>query len=88
MTAENALKILLSYKKHSETEQGQARLTACMALGRNIKLPPRTEGKNGRLVCDICGSGEYLANGGRFRNSYCGKCGQAIDWEEASNQEE
>lgn len=84
MTAEQALKIMLSYKQYSETEQSQARLKACMALGRNIKLPPRTEGKNGRLVCDTCGSGEYLANSGRFRNSYCGQCGQAIDWTEVT----
>ena len=33
-------------------------------------------------VCPSCGSGEYLYNEDGNRNSFCGQCGQAIDWTE------
>lgn len=32
------------------------------------------------LACPRCGSDEYLHNEDGNRNSFCGQCGQAIDW--------
>ena len=37
-------------------------------------------------VCPNCGSGEYLHNEDGNRNSFCGQCGQAIDWAEPENE--
>lgn len=86
MTADQAIKILLSRKKCSETEVRQACLRGCIALAKLIELTPRRS--KGDLVCDACGSSEYLFTLEGFRNLYCGLCGQKIDWESVSNMED
>lgn len=35
------------------------------------------------LACSHCGSGEYLQNEDGNKNSFCGQCGAAIQWETA-----
>ena len=31
--------------------------------------------------CPVCGSAEYMENPDGNENSYCGKCGTLLDWE-------
>lgn len=35
--------------------------------------------------CPVCGSAEYMENPDGNENSYCGKCGTLLDWENMEN---
>lgn len=55
---------------------------------RRIPLSPNLDEYKNILACPSCGSGEYLFNEDGLTNTYCGQCGQAIDWgdeEQANN---
>ena len=58
--------------------------TACRmgmkALARRVPRPPHLDGDAHILACPVCGSGEYLYNEDGVEQSFCGQCGQAIDW--------
>lgn len=43
-------------------------------------LAPHPDGDPHILACVRCGSGEYLTNWDGNLNTYCGQCGQKIDW--------
>ena len=53
------------------------------AASRNIPESPFDDEYE---VCPCCGSGEYLYNEDGNRNSFCGQCGQAIDWTEPEDE--
>lgn len=46
------------------------------------KESPYPDGDKSILACPGCGSGEYLHNEDGAKNTFCGQCGRAIDWEE------
>lgn len=50
------------------------------ALQLKILRSPYPDGDKSILACPNCGSGEYLYNEDGAENSFCGQCGQAIDW--------
>lgn len=52
-----------------------------------MRMPrsPHPDGDEHILACPNCGSGEYLLNQDGAENAYCGKCGQAIEWEADKN---
>lgn len=52
------------------------------ALLLRIPRSPHPDGDKYILACPNCGSGEYLHNQDEVENAYCGKCGQAIKWED------
>lgn len=54
------------------------------ALYRLIGQSPYPDGDRSILACPRCGSGEYLHNSDGAQNSFCGQCGQAIDWKDAA----
>lgn len=49
-----------------------------------LRIPrsPYPDGDKNILACPNCGSGEYLHNQDEAENTCCGKCGQAIKWED------
>ena len=57
----------------------EACLVACVALDKQIPMKPYNRCKLGRKTvigtCPTCGIGE------NSEYPYCGKCGQALDWE-------
>lgn len=53
---------------------------------RNQPKSPYTDSLRDTCACSRCGSGEYLHNEDGNRNSFCGQCGQAIDWTEPENE--
>lgn len=46
----------------------------------NTPKSPYPNGDQNILACPTCGSGEYLHNADEAPMSFCGQCGQAIDW--------
>ena len=54
------------------------------ALYRLIGQSPYPDSDRSILACSRCGSGEYLHNSDGAQNSFCGQCGQAIDWKDAA----
>ena len=52
------------------------------ALLLRIPRSPYPDGDKNILACPNCGSGEYLHNQDEAENTCCGKCGQAIKWED------
>ena len=50
------------------------------ALFRQMPGSPHPDGDESILACPTCGNGEYLYNEDGSRCSFCGWCGQAIDW--------
>lgn len=52
------------------------------ALLLRIPRNPYPDGDKNILACPNCGSGEYLHNQDEAENTCCGKCGQAIKWED------
>lgn len=56
------------------------RLMPACEQPRDIPMPPHPDGDPYILACVGCGSGEYLTNWDGNRNTYCGQCGQKIDW--------
>ncbi len=58
------------------------------ALRLRIPRSPYPDGDKSILACANCGSGEYLYNEDGVENTFCGRCGQAIDWSEDYNERE
>ena len=56
------------------------------ALRLQIPRSPFPDGDKSILACPNCGSGEYLHNEDGAENTFCGQCGQAIDWSEAYDE--
>ena len=54
--------------------------TAITALKKRIPQKPRVD-DNGWYCCRNCGDTFSLVNMVNDRNKYCGKCGQALNWE-------
>lgn len=84
MTVERAAEILGGAKGHGEEFYGEV-VEACV-IGRDavlklVKKSPFPDGDKSIYACACCGSGEYLFNEDGNQNSYCGNCGQAIDWD-------
>ena len=52
------------------------------ALLLRIPRSPYPYGDKNILACPNCGSGEYLHNQDEAENTCCGKCWQAIKWED------
>lgn len=58
----------------------ERRQEAACASEFQCALSPHPDGDPHILACVRCGSGEYLVNWDGNRNTYCGQCGQKIDW--------
>lgn len=58
----------------------ERRQAAAYASEFQCALAPHPDGDPHILACARCGSGEYLYNEDGNRNTYCGQCGQKIDW--------
>ena len=56
------------------------------ALRLQIPRSPFPDGDKSILACPNCGNGEYLHNEDGAENTFCGQCGQAIDWSEAYDE--
>lgn len=92
LTAENPGKFLI-YHGYDELEKAldigavcvQGVISRIKAQKENYRFvgeSPHPDGDIGILACPCCGSGEYLHNEDGKKNSFCGQCGQAIDWGE------
>lgn len=57
-----------------------AQRMGAVALEKRLPQLPYPDGDRFILACPCCGSGEYLVNWDGNRNTYCGQCGQKIDW--------
>lgn len=83
MKIERAIEILdPDHREHYESIEpvNEACRMGATALHRRIPATPHPEDSPNILACPICGSGEYLHNEDGTQNSFCGQCGQAIDW--------
>ena len=85
MTIERAIEIL--DPKHREHYESIDPIEEACCIGMNalqlkILRSPYPDGDKSILACPNCGSGEYLYNEDVAENSFCGQCGQAIDWSE------
>lgn len=65
----------------------ERRQEAARASEFQCALSPHPDGDPHILACVRCGSGEYLTNWDGNRNTYCGQCGQKIDWSGEDEQE-
>ena len=54
---------------------------------KQTKRSPYPDGDGGIIACQTCGSVEYLYNEDGNRCSFCGQCGQAIDWDGDAGEE-
>lgn len=52
----------------------------------NHPTAPYPDGDRSIIACPNCGSGEYLHNEDGNRNAFCGQCGQAIDWDDGTQE--
>lgn len=85
MTIERAIEILdPNHREHYESIEpvNEACYLGMRALQLRIPRSPYPDGDKGILACPNCDSGEYLHNEDGSENSFCGQCGQAIDWSE------
>ena len=83
MKIERAIEILdPNHREHYESIEpvNEACRMGITALHRRIPTVPHQEDSPNILACPICGSGEYLHNEDGTPNSFCGQCGQAINW--------
>lgn len=81
-------------KVHEATEQAykngyakgyaDGKAETAEALEKQIPKKPRVD-DNDWYCCRNCGDTFSLVNMVNDRNRYCGKCGQAVDWEGADN---
>lgn len=76
MTVQEACAQAYENGKAAGDAEGYARGKA-EAASQNIPESPFDDEYE---ACPRCGSGEYLHNEDGNRNSFCGQCGQAIDW--------
>lgn len=69
---------------HREEYKSLEPVNEACRMGRAAleKMVPRSVCLDGIEACQGCGSGEYLYNEDGNRNSFCGQCGQAIEWSE------
>lgn len=89
MTIERAIEIL--DPKHREHYESIDLVEEACRIGMNalqlkILRSPYPDGDKSILACPNCGSGEYLYNEDGAENSFCGQCGQAIDWSESYHE--
>lgn len=87
MSVERAAEIL--DPERAERFTSMEPVTEACRMGRDallLRIPrsPFPDGKKSTyLACPNCGSEDYLRNAeDEERNDYCGKCGQAILWED------
>jgi ribosomal protein S27AE len=85
MTAARAAEIL--DPAHRESYESLGVVEEACRMGREallLRIPrsPFPDGDKSILACPNCGSGEYLHNQDEAENTFCGQCGQAIDWAE------
>lgn len=66
----------------------ERRQEAARASEFQCALSPHPDGDPHILACVRCGSGEYLTNWDGNRNTYCGQCGQKIDWSGEDEQDD
>lgn len=91
MTIERAIEILdPKHREHYESIDSveEACCIGMNALQLKILRSPYPDGDKSILACPNCGSGEYLYNEDGAENSFCGQCGQAIDWNESYHERE
>ena len=91
MTIERAIEILdPKHREYYETIDPveEACCIGINALQLKILRSPYPDGDKDILACPNCGSGEYLYNEDGAENSFCGQCGQAIDWSESYHERE
>lgn len=72
--------VMTGVKKEKYTLALKAMRTAITALKKQIPQKPRVD-ENDWYCCRNCGDTFSLINMVNNRNKYCGKCGQALDWE-------
>ncbi len=85
MTIERAIEILNpEHREHYESIDpvNDACRMGTRALQLRIPRSPDPDGDKSIRACANCGSGEYLYNEDGAENTFCGQCGQAIDWSE------
>lgn len=85
MTAARAAEILDPAHRESYESLGVVEEACRMgweALLLRIPRSPFPDSDKSILACPNCGSGEYLHNQDEAENTFCGQCGQAIDWAE------
>lgn len=88
MSAERASEILDPERVERFTSMepvNEARRMGRDALWLKIPRSPYPDGDKSILACPNCGSGEYLHNEDGAENTFCGQCGQAIDWSEVED---
>ena len=91
MTIERAIEILdPAHREHYESIDpvNDACRIGMEALQLRIPRSPYPDGDKSILACANCGSGEYLYNEDGVENTFCGQCGQAIDWSENYDERE
>lgn len=85
MTIERAIEILdPKHREHYESIEpvNEACRMGMRALRLRIPRSPYPDRDKSILACANCGSGEYLYNEDGNENTFCGQCGQVIDWSE------
>lgn len=91
MTIERAIEILdPEHREHYESIRpvNEACRMGMRTLRLRIPRSPYPDGDKSILACANCGSGEYLYNEDGNENTFCGQCGQVIDWSEDYNERE
>lgn len=68
--------------KHRESYESLAIVEEACQMGRDALLLRIPRSLSEKFTCPNCGSDEYLYNAYELRNACCGKCGQAILWED------
>ena len=66
------------YCIYCDSEKSLNKIIVAAQKSKAEKLFP--EGETDIVACPRCGSGEYLHNEDKNQNTYCGQCGQKLDW--------
>ena len=87
MTPQEAIQRIKTHNEiHSRKERFAVHITKALqiaveVLEKQIPQKPRVD-DNDWYCCRNCGDTFSLVNMVNDRNKFCGKCGQALDWED------
>lgn len=67
----------ITIEVETEDDYEEIKKALCRAGAESV-----VKDEDGVFCCPHCGDEDYLYSEFEYRNNYCGKCGQALDWED------